>query len=289
MRNFLIFLLFATANAMSQSATTICGKIVNENGDAVEYATVGSVKSGKGTLSDSEGTFTLKIPQESNDTLHFSHVSYEDVKVPLSELEENGASIVMPARELDEVVVYSGKRKNAKLVGKGVGVPGAVTSFTPANLGQEVGSIVETEKPFEVQEISFRTKSNGINEALLSINIYSLDAEKGVFTNIMNRPIYVEIPTGEKKQEFTVKPQELLLLDPGSYFVSVKFVDCDKNLKENWSKSDEWDNRKRYEMSKQSIHFPLYMKGSYIRKGVLEPLEEVPVNIGLKVKGVEYR
>ena len=273
MRNLLIFLLLATANAMSQSATTICGKIVNENGDAVEYATVGSVKSGKGTLSDSEGTFTLKILQESNDTLHFSHVSYEDVKVPLSEVKEKGVSIVMPTRKLDEVVVYSGKRKNAKLVGKGVGVPGAVTSFTPANLGQEVGSIVETEKPFEVQEISFRTKSNGINEALLSINIYSL----------------VEIPTGEKKQEFTVKPQELILLDPGSYFVSVKFVDCDKNLKENWSKSDEWDNRKRYEMSKQSIHFPLYMKGSYIRKGVLDPLEEVPVNIGLKVKGVEYR
>lgn len=286
MRTAFLLLAFVATGAMAQSFSKISGKVVDDNGNVVEYATVVALKSKEGVFSDTDGAFVLQA--ESGDTLLFTHVSYDDVKVAVSDINMNGA-VVMPAKTLGEVIVYSGKKKKKKLVGKGMRVPGATTSFTPANIGHEVGSIVETGKPFEVKEISFDVRACRIKDAILGIGIYSLDAENNAFTNIMNRPIYVTIPESDSKQAFTAKPQEQLLLEPGRYYVSVKLIDCDNSAKDAWSESDTWDNAKRYGMSRQSIHFPLYMKGSFIRTGIHEELESIPVNIGLMVKGLEYR
>ena len=109
------------------------------------------------------------------------------------------------------------------------------------------------------------------------------------YCNIMHTPMYVDVPILSAKQELTAYPTEQLFLAPGRYFVAVRMADCDAAVKEQWSDNTMWDNRKRYSMSKQSIHFPLYLKSSYTRKGIADELEKVPVNLGLTVKGVEYR
>lgn len=190
---------------------------------------------------------------------------------------------------LPEAVVYSGKKKSKKLANKGMRVAGARTAWTPDNLGQEIGSVVETDNMFQVQEILFNVMSNGIAGLKLSINIYALNEEKMQYCNIMHTPMYVDVPILSAKQELTAYPTEQLFLAPGRYFVAVRMADCDAAVKEQWSDNTMWDNRKRYSMSKQSIHFPLYLKSSYTRKGIADELEKVPVNMGLTVKGIEYR
>ena len=190
---------------------------------------------------------------------------------------------------LPEALVYSGKKKSKKLANKGVRVAGARTAWTPEYLGQEIGSVVETDNMFQVQEILFNVMSNGIAGLKLSINIYALNEEKMQYCNIMHTPMYVNVPILSAKQELTAYPTEQLFLAPGRYFVAVRMADCDAAVKEQWSDNTMWDNRKRYSMSKQSIHFPLYLKSSYTRKGIADELEKVPVNMGLTVKGIEYR
>lgn len=190
---------------------------------------------------------------------------------------------------LPEAVVYSGKKKSKKLANKGVRVAGARTAWTPDNLGQEIGSVVETDNMFQVQEILFNVMSNGIAGLKLSINIYALNEEKMQYCNIMHTPMYVDVPMRSAKQELTAYPTEQLFLAPGRYFVAVRMADCDATVKGQWNDNDKWDNKKRYSMSKQSIHFPLYLKSSYTRKDSADELEKIPVNMGLTVKGVEYR
>lgn len=190
---------------------------------------------------------------------------------------------------LPEALVYSGKKKSKKLANKGVRVAGARTAWTPEYLGQEIGSVVETDNMFQVQEILFNVMSNGIAGLKLSINIYALNEEKMQYCNIMHAPISIDVPLCSDKRELTVSPEEQLFLVPGRYFVAVRMANCDAAVKEQWSKSDKWDNKNRYSMSKQSIHFPLYLKSSYTRKGVADELEKVPVNMGLTVRGIEYR
>lgn len=201
----------------------------------------------------------------------------------------NDSTARIHARMLPETVVYSGKKKSKKLANRGMRVAGARTAWTPENLGQEIGSVVETDNTFRVQEISFNVMSNGIAGLKLSINIYALDEEKMQFSNIMHAPISIDVPLCSDKKKLTVSPEEQLFLVPGRYFVAVRMADCDAAVKEQWSDNDKWDNKKRYSMSKQSIHFPLYLKSSYTRKGIADELEKVPVNMGLAVRGIEYR
>ena len=201
----------------------------------------------------------------------------------------NDSTARIYARALPEAVVYSGKKKSKKLANKGMRVAGTRTAWTPDNIGQEIGSVVETENTFQVQEISFNVMSNGIAGLKLSINIYALDEEKMQYCNVMHTPMNIDVPPCTDKKELTVCPTEQLFLAPGRYLVAVKMADCDASVKEQWSDNGKWDNKKRYSMSKQSIHFPLYLKSSYTRKGIADELEKVPVNLGLTVKGVEYR
>lgn len=216
-----------------------------------------------------------------------SAVAQEDAII-LKEV-SNDSTACIYARALPEAVIYSGKKKNKKLANKGMRVAGTRTVWTPENIGQEIGSVVETENTFQVQEISFNVMSNGIKGLKLSINIYALNEEKMQYCNVMHTPISIDVPLCTDKKKLTVSPTEQLFLVPGRYFVAVKMVDCDASVKEEWSDNDKWDNKKRYSMSKQSIHFPLYLKSSYTRKGIADELEKVPVNLGLTVKGVEYR
>lgn len=216
-----------------------------------------------------------------------SAVAQEDAII-LKEV-SNDSTACIYARALPEAVIYSGKKKSKKLANKGMRVAGTRTAWTPENIGQEIGSVVETENTFQVQEISFNVMSNGIKGLKLSINIYALNEEKMQYCNVMHTPISIDVPLCTDKKKLTVSPTEQLFLVPGRYFVAVKMVDCDASVKEEWSDNAKWDNKKRYSMSKQSIHFPLYLKSSYTRKGIADELEKVPVNLGLTVKGVEYR
>ena len=275
MRTILFTILaFCAVTLTAQNSITINGKIINEEGKAVEYATIGIPGTAYGALSGIDGCFSLTLPQECRDTLVASHVSYGDTKIP-SIVYMNGGdtlTVTMHSRQLDELVVYNGKRKKGKLMGKGMRVPGAATSWSIGSLGYEVGSIIEVEQTFEVDEIRFRTLHNTIEHARLSVNIYSMDESNGIFSNILHRPIYIDIPAENEKREHTTAPNERVFLAPGSYFVAVKLVD---------GKSDSLRNK--------NILFPLYLKSSYIRKGAADTLEKIPVNLGLQITGDFYK
>lgn len=73
------------------------------------------------------------------------------------------------------------------------------------------------------------------------------------------------------KQKINVTVDEKIPLEAGRYFVSVMLVDYARHANAG------------------HILFPLYLKSSYIRNGVMDELESIPVNMGLTVKGVEYR
>ena len=269
---FAISLLAATAIAAQE--ITIKGRILSEDSTAVEYATVGIHGTEYGTLSGIDGTFELTLPQGCNDTIAVSHVSYGDVKLPAALYRNNREALIvtMQPRELQELTVYNGKRKKAKLTNRGMRFAGGVTQWTTEKLGYEIGSIIDVKRVFEVEEILFSTVLNNIENARLSINIYMIDETESDFSNVMHHPIYVDIPVNEKKSEHVIAVKENIFLESGRYYVAVKFVDGKKHT----------DKR-------EVMLFPLYLKSSYIRNSPVDIPEKIPVNLGLEIKGYEYR
>lgn len=191
----------------------------------------------------------------------------------------NCALQAQETKELNELVVIAGKKKHKKLLGTGMKISGGATSFTPDKTGYEVGSIIKTKHPFEIEEIMFGVLSNSIEGAILGVEIYSI--ENG-FTKRLFQPLLYKIPNGEKLN-IRIVPDSRIILEPGEYFIAIRFVDCSENSKSNCSQENQsYKERER-------MLLPLYIKNSYIRKDSSAELEKCKVNIGLKVKGIEYR
>ena len=181
-------------------------------------------------------------------------------------------------KPLEEVVVLGGKQKT--LSSRGTRILGAVSMLTPDKVGYEVGSVLSVKHPFEVEEIEFFIISNSIRNVKLQVAIY----RDGTITEVLGHPIVVDIPEGNR-QRIVATPAERTLLQPGDYIVAITFVHCDEETQQQWANSDQWDGQTRYQMMKQSIQFPLYLKAGYIRSTSTDTFEKCPANIGLKVKG----
>ena len=274
MKIFLFAILLSAATTIAAQNITVKGRIVSEEGAAVEYATIGIPGTKNGTLSGIDGEFELTLPQGCNDTIAVSHVSYGDVKLPAALYRNNGEALIvtMQPRELQELTVYNGKRKKAKLAGRGMRFAGAVTAWTAEKTGYEIGSIIDVKHAFEVEEFVFSTIRNSVENARLSVNIYSIDETESSFINVMHHPVYVDIPISDKKSEHVITANESISLFPGRYYVALKFVDGKKQTTKDGK-----------------ILFPLYLKSSYIRNGATDTPEKIPVNMGLMIKGYEYR
>ena len=269
-----IFLLSLVGNITAQEGFVFSGKIVGDNGTPVEYATIGIPGKNIGSFTATDGTFALHIPARFSDTLHISHVSYKTVEVATMLLPQCDTVITMRAKALHEVVVYDGEKRRATLAGNGMHIPGAATMWSVVNIGCEIGSVIETDKVFEVREIKFKVRSNNIHGAKFSVNIYKTDEASSEFHNTLCTPVYIDIPVNESKQEINIELDESILVEQGRYFVSIKFVDYDRSAPGSEA---------------GRIYFPLYLKKSYIRNGIMDTPESIAVNMGLAVKGYEYR
>ena len=274
MKRFLFAISLSAATTIAAQNITVKGRIVSEEGAAVEYATIGIPGTKNGTLSGIDGEFELTLPQGCNDTIVASHVSFGDVKIPAAAYRNRGEDFIvtMQPKFLKELTVYDGKRKKAKLAGRGMRFAGAVTAWTAEKTGYEIGSIIDVKHAFEVEEFVFSTIRNSVENARLSVNIYSIDETESSFINVMHHPIYVDIPVSEKKSEHVITANESIFLSPGRYYVALKFVDGKKQTTKD-----------------SKILFPLYLKSSYIRNGATDTPEKIPVNLGLEIKGYEYR
>ena len=274
MKRLLFAMSLLAATSTTAQEVTIKGRILTEEGTAVEYATIGIPGTKNGTLSGIDGEFELTLPQGCNDTIAVSHVSYGDVKLPAALYRNNGEALIvtMQPKQLQELTVYDGKRKKARLSNRGMKVAGGVTQWTTEKLGYEIGSIINVKRVFEVEELLFSTVLNNIENARLSINIYLMDETESNFSNVMHHPIYVDIPVSEKKNEHVIAVKENIFLEPGRYYVAVKFVDGKKQT----------DKR-------EVMLFPLYLKSSYIRNSPVDIPKKIPVNLGLEIRGYEYR
>ena len=263
----LAFLLFPFA-VFGQDNVSIKGRIVNEQGEPVEYVQVGLPKLQLGTISTADGLFEISVPR---DTLAFFHVAYQTGSYVVTGPADD-VVIVLSENELSPAVFIGGNTKEKYLLRAGTRIPGGAGDFyrpDGVSKGYELGSVAKTRKPFLVRHVLFSILSNHIPGCVAAVNIYRIEGEPEEFVNILHKPIYVHVPLSDGKQDFDVEPEESILLEPGRYFISFSLVDCDP--------------------SAMHLLVPLYFKSSYQRFSPLGQLTHFPVNIGIAVKGLEYQ
>ncbi|MBR5907397.1 MAG: carboxypeptidase-like regulatory domain-containing protein [Bacteroidales bacterium] len=280
----LLALMLLPLFAYAQERYTVSGRIVNENGEAVEYVQVGIPKLGIGTVSSSDGRFEIKVPAE---RLEFHHVSYQigyyTVTGP-----QNDVVIVLKENELPPAVVIGGKSKEKYLIRAGTRFPGAAGDFyRPDGVvkGIELGSVANPRKPFLIKDIQFTVTENNIPGCVASVNIYRIEGEPEEFINILHKPIYVNIALSKEKQQYNICPDDIIMLEPGRYYISFELVDCDMDAVHKYQQTPESER----DPGAMHLYVAIYFKSSYQRNTALGELKHIPVNIGLVVKGLEFQ
>ena len=239
-----------------------------------------------GTISTADGRFEIEVPR---DTLDFFHVSYQPASFPVTGPADD-VVIVLHSQELPPAVSIGGNTKEKYLVRPGTSVLkkiGAVSTDLVGEhpVGREVGSVAQTRRPFLVKNIQLTVRSNHIPGCVASINIYSIDEKKESFVNVLHKPIYFDVAVSDRPQDFDIRPEETILLDPGRYFIAFQIVGRDEDSMQAYLAKPE-EERKPWEMT---MDFNIYLKSSYIREAALGRMEHFPVNIGVAVKGLEYQ
>lgn len=84
------FLLIFNNKVHAQDILEIKGKVIDESGKALPYATIGLINNKKATLSNENGFFNLKIPKANyNNKIAFKFLGYKIKKVNISDLKDS--------------------------------------------------------------------------------------------------------------------------------------------------------------------------------------------------------
>jgi len=270
----------------AQEQFTVKGRIINGQGEAVEYVQIGVPKLQTGTISTVDGRFEIDIPR---DTLEFFHVSYQTASYPVTGPADD-VVIVLQEQELPPAIFIGGNTKEKYLLRPGTNVlknmgviSTALRSEHPS--GRELGSVAHAKKPFLVKDILLTIRSNHIPGCIASINIYRIEGKDESFVNVLHKPIYFDVAVSNDPQLFDIQPEETILLEPGRYFIAFQIVGYDEQALQAFLAKQE-DQKEFWEMT---MDFNVYLKNCYLREVALGEMKHYPVNIGIAVKGLEYQ
>ena len=278
-------LLLLPACVLAQERFTVKGRIVNERGEAVEYVQVGVPKLQIGTISTVDGRFEISVP---SDTLEFFHVSYQTAAYPVTRHADD-VVIVLNEQELPPAVFIGGDTKEKYLVHPGLKINerigGADFYRASGGKGAELGCIARARKPFLIQDIQFTILDNHIPGCVASINVYRIEEDTETFVNILHRPMYFNIVESDSPKDYSIRPEETILLEPGKYFVALQVVATDEEALRAILETPETERDPR------ALHMStaLYFKSSYERYSAMGKMIKIPVNIGVSVRGLEYQ
>ena len=282
----LLALLLVPVSVFGQDEVTVKGRIVNRQGEAVEYVQVGIPKLHRGTISTVDGRFEISVPR---DTLSFFHVSYQTGSYVVTGPADD-VVIVMEENELPPAVFIGGDTREKYLVRPGVKISeriGGADFYRPGGggKGSELGCIAKVRKPFLIQDIQFTILNNYIPGCVASINVYRIEEDTETFVNVLHKPMYCHIVESDTPRDYDIQPEETLLLEPGKYFIALQIVATDEEAVQRILATPETERNPR------ALHMAtaLYFKSSYERYSAMGKMIRIPVNIGMAVKGLEYQ
>jgi hypothetical protein len=170
---FLVLLL----GQISVNAQNISGKLTDENKNPLAYVNIGVVGLNKGTISSSNGIYTIDITGIDNENIvRFSMVGYESIDYKVGDLrakQKEILNITMKEKiiQLQEVVIKPSNEKPIYLGSKRAGNMAWV--WSEAISGAEIGTLFRNNKSILLTKLYFHISKNYCDSILYRVRIYS--------------------------------------------------------------------------------------------------------------------
>lgn len=194
----------------------------------VPYVGIGILHKAIGTVSNSDGTFTINIPGcAQSDTLQFSEIGYHDFDFILSKTNhdtiERPVKLQPETEILNSISIVPKGKKHTKIIGNTVEKGPVMAGFCTKTLGTEIGIALKyrEKSPGYIESLNFNLVSNKYDSILLEINLCSFhDGEIG--QSILKHPIIVAPP--HKRGTFTVDVKDSSIIIINDVFLSLRVI-----------------------------------------------------------------
>jgi len=208
---------------------TFSGTIIDsESGEILPYVNVGVIGKNIGTVTNINGTFSLKISTKYNaDTLMMSMIGYEDLVFVVADFKEKSLDdstfkLTSKTTDLQEIVVESSKLKS-KILGNKTKSKNMIGGFASDKLGNEVGIIIKIKKsPTYIDKFHVSIVENKYDSLKFRLNFYSV--KNGMpYESILTENIFVESQL--KEGVLTVDLSEYNIVVEDDFMVSLEWIE----------------------------------------------------------------
>jgi len=231
MKKYISICIFFLLNNYSISQNLI-GQIVElENGNSISYASLGILHKNEGTVTNSNGDFSLDISNYSDsETLRISALGFESLDFLIQHCKEfliNQESLKIElsqkSKNLDEVIVTAGKRK-LMVSGNNVKSSMIIAGFQNKKLGAEMGTVLKYNKKRKghIVSLNFNLAYNLDDSIKFRVNLYEM--KNGLpDKNVLAESIYFhDKPINSK---ITIDVSELNINMKDDCFLSIELIE----------------------------------------------------------------
>lgn len=196
--------------SLLNAQNVVTGKVLDgESQVGFPYVNIGIEGKGVGTISNSEGNFTLKLDENisSSDEVVFSHIGYESQRLKVTTLlKKNIITLKTEVNTLDEVLISAkkGEIKEKRMGRKSSGLLKVLFYGFYSNyehdvvndaLGKETGMSFKIKEDCKINKLNFYILTNQYKSLKFRVNFYEI--EDGLPGNFLfNKNILFEIKDG---------------------------------------------------------------------------------------------
>lgn len=232
MRKFVfIIVLIVSIVGHAQEVMTIAATIVNaKTGDPVEFVNIGFIEKGIGTVSNSEGNFSLTFDKKvigKNAALQISSIGFETKLIPFEKLGELTSYLVKldlhPSETDLGVVVVAATKRQFERLGSGSHSRSEMGYWRNKDaLGGELATRIEVRnRNSRIHDLRFNILENESDSLLVRVNIYDYH-RNAPGKNLLNKNIYHMISKKKGMDTISLKDHNIIVHD--DIIVSLELV-----------------------------------------------------------------
>lgn len=218
-----VFVLTGLVNAVAQRTVTGSLKDVQTK-QAVEFANIGIVGKGVGTVTDENGAYTLVIPDSvAGEPVRISRIGYKSQQLSVEQLVAKPVvSLEQSATALNEVAV-SAKKLKIKMAGNDTKTRSVTAGFKKNSLGAEIAVKINVKAPkTQIRRFFINIAANVIEKPIFRFNLYSVDSKGGPKENLLTNNIIFEPKEKTGLVELDLTPYNIVVDD--DVFIAIEWV-----------------------------------------------------------------
>jgi len=219
-------ILFLLSFLKGYSQKIIQAQLVDSlSGEAIEFANVGIVGKGIGTVSDEKGEFSFSVPDSLvNERIKISMIGYRARTIPAASFVSGGKILLSQQNTLLNEVTIVPRDVKVKIVGNETRSSFVSGGFMQNSLGAEIAVRLKIKKEATVlRKVMLNINKNSLDTLpIFRFNVYSVNGDGSPGENILKQNIIITPKEIIGFIEFDLKPYGIVVDD--DVFIAIEWI-----------------------------------------------------------------